>query len=102
MLQAFYNWLIPFILGALVTWAWATIKHHRKKEKAEEAGVCCLLRAEIIRQHEKHTERGYCPLYAKEALKKVYEAYHNLGGNDVGTRLYNETMALPDKPPRNK
>lgn len=100
MLQAFYNWLIPFVLGALITWVCATVKHHQKKEKAEEAGVCCLLRAEIIRQHEKHTERGYCPLYAKEALKKVYEAYHNLGGNDVGARLYNETMALPDKPPK--
>ena len=100
MLQAFYNWLIPFVLGALITWVCATVKHHQKKEKAEEAGVCCLLRAEIIRQHEKHTERGYCPLYAKEALKKVYEAYHNLGSNDVGTRLYNETMALPDKPPK--
>ena len=65
MLQAFYNWLIPFVLGALITWVCATIKHHQKKEKAEEAGVCCLLRAEIIRQHEKNTERGYCPLYAK-------------------------------------
>lgn len=102
MLQAFYNWLIPFAVGGFVTWAWATIKHHRKKEKAEEAGVCCLLRAYIIEQHEKWTERGYCPLYAKEALKKAYSSYHSLGGNDVGTQLYNETMALPDKPPKNK
>lgn len=31
----------------------------------------------------------------KEALKRAYHAYHDLRGNDVATRLYNEVMELP-------
>lgn len=69
----------------------------RRSERTEqlEAGVQCLLRAEIIRSHEKYTERGKCPVYAKEALTKAYKAYHALGGNDVATDLYEQIMALP-------
>lgn len=62
-----------------------------------ENGLQCLLRAEIIRSHDKYTERGYCPVYAKEALTRAYTAYHALGGNDVATALYNACMLLPDK-----
>ena len=57
-------------------------------------GVQCLLRAEIIRNHDKYMDMGYCPIYAKEALKRAYHAYHELHGNDVATGLYNEVMAL--------
>lgn len=61
------------------------------------AGTQCLLRAEIIRSHEKYIDRGYCPVYAKESLTKEYQAYHNLGGNDVATALYEQLMALPSE-----
>lgn len=97
MLQAVINWAVPFVLGGLISAIIALVKRYTKKEKAEAEGVCCLLRAEIIRQHEKYTERGFCPIYAKEALKKAYTAYHNLGGNDVATKLYEEVMRLPEK-----
>lgn len=70
-------------------------KNNRKKEKAIENGLQCLLRAEIIRSYEKYSDREYCPLYAKEALKREYDSYHNLGGNDVATDLYRQMMALP-------
>lgn len=39
--------------------------------------------------------KGFCSIYAKEALKRAYHAYHELHGNDVATGLYNEVMALP-------
>ncbi len=98
MWEAVLRWAVSFVLGSLATWAITTIKHHRKKEKAEEAGVCCLLRAYIIEQNEKWVKRGFCPVYAKEALKRAYASYEAMGGNDVGTRLYEETMALPENP----
>jgi hypothetical protein len=62
-----------------------------------ENGVQSLLRAEIIRSHEKYMKRGFCPIYAKEALDKAYKAYHALGGNDVATKLYEQCILLPDK-----
>ena len=55
-----------------------------------------LLRNQLIEYHDKYTERGYCPIYAKEAARRSYEAYHNLGGNGVITKLFNDIMALPE------
>lgn len=60
-----------------------------------ENGVQSLLRLEIIRSHDKYMERQFCPVYAKESLSRAYRAYHALGGNDVATELYHETIELP-------
>ena len=95
--------IIVALIGAGVTVAnvlFTTISARKQKrdERTEqlEAGVQCLLRAEIIRSHEKYTERGECPIYAQEALTRAYKAYHALGGNDVATELYNDLMELPN------
>lgn len=88
-------WAIPFICGGVITGLITYAKTLKKRSDAEEEGIQCLLRAEIIRNHDKYMDRGFCPIYAKEALKKAYHAYHELRGNDVATGLYNELMALP-------
>lgn len=75
-------------------------KELEKQQKILEClklGTQCLLRVEIIRQHEKYVDRGFCPVYAKESLTKIYQAYHTLGGNDVATALYEQLMALPNE-----
>ena len=72
-----------------------------KNEQAVKNGLQSLLRAEIIRSYEKYTDKGYCPIYAKEALKIEYGSYHALGGNDVATELYKKTLALNTEPPVN-
>lgn len=102
MYDAFIKWLIPFICGGIVSLGGVIVsrlKLGRKKQDAVELGLQCLLRAEIIRQYEKWSEKKYCPIYAKEALKRAYDSYHTLGGNDVATGLYEETMELPEHPP---
>ena len=68
MLDTFLSWLIPFLCGGAVTFAGTMLI----KLKAIKNGLQCLLRAEIIRSYDKYTERGYCPLYAKEALTRAY------------------------------
>jgi len=90
------SWAIPFVLGAVVSWLAALIKMKSKKEKALSDGVQCLLRAEIISYHERYEAEHHCPIYAKESLKRLYSAYHSLGGNDVATVLYEKTMAMPE------
>lgn len=69
-----------------------------KEEQAISDGLQCLLRAEIIRSYEKYSEKGYCPLYAKEALTRAYNSYHELGGNDVATDLYDKIMDMSESP----
>lgn len=95
MLDKIISWAIPFVLGGAATWMITYIKMRHRRNTALENGVQCLLRAEIIRNHDRYMEKKHCPIYAKEALKRAYTAYHQLGGNDVATRLYDETMELP-------
>lgn len=100
MYEAFIKWLVPFLCGGVITLFGMLISRFKKSKKRQDAvelGLQSLLRAEIIRQHEKWGDIHYCPIYAKEALKRTYESYHLLGGNDIATGLYNETMELPDK-----
>ena len=94
MYDAFIKWAVPFMCGGAITLIGAVWVMWRSLRD----GVCCLLRAEIIKQHEKWEERKYCPIYAKEALRRAYKAYHALKGNDVATMLYNKTLDLPDEP----
>ena len=93
ILEKIISWLIPFLLGSAVSAAvlWIT------GFKALRDGLQCLLRAEIVRQHEKWTREEFCPIYAKEALAREYKAYHALKGNDVATGLYEEIMDLPER-----
>lgn len=98
MANIFISWLVPFVCGGAVTFAGTMFI----KLKAVKNGLQCLLRAEIIRSYDKYDERGYCPLYAKEALTKAYKAYHALGGNDVATALYEDVMGLDIEPKEHK
>lgn len=74
------------------------LKAEQKKNAAIAEGVQSLLRESIVSNYNKYTDRGYCPIYAKESIKHVYEAYHNLGGNDVATKLYNTLLVMPEEP----
>ena len=91
MIDLILKWAVPFVCGALV----GVIVSLFVKIKALGNGVQCLLRMKIIEMHDKYTEKGYCPIAIKESLSRTYKAYHNLGGNDVATGLYNETLELP-------
>lgn len=92
MKEIFIEWLIPFLCGGAVAFSGTAFL----KMKAVKNGLQCLLRAEIIRSNEKYHEKRFCPVYAKEALTRAYAAYHALGGNDVATKLYEETLDLPE------
>lgn len=91
------RWLVPALCCALVS----LVTGYIGKNKAMREGVRSLLRAEIIRAYEKYTDRGFCPIYAREPLTKVYEAYHAMGGNGTGTDFYNKVIALPSEPEEN-
>lgn len=71
----------------------------RLKSIAMAEGMQCLLRDAIVSSYSKYTRRGYCPIYAKESLKRGYNAYHSLGGNDIATKLYITLRDMPEEPP---
>ena len=92
------EWLFTAGL-ALLGWAYKTLLARMKEEHAKNEaiaeGIQSLLRESIVSNYNKYKSKGYCPIYAKESIKKVYQAYHDLEGNDVATGLYNELLSMP-------
>ena len=99
------EWLFAFIT-ALIGMGYRSISKRLKEEQKKNAaiadGVQSLLRESIVDNYNKYTDRQFCPIYAKESIKKVYSAYHNLGGNDVATELYHKILAMPEERKENE
>lgn len=75
------------------------LKEEKIQNKAIAEGVQSLLRENIVNSYNKYSDRGYCPIYAKDSIKKLYTAYHNLGGNDVATSLYKKILEMHEEKP---
>lgn len=91
--------ILSAVASGVVSGVAVWFKMRKKKDSAVADGVQCLLREKIIEKHAKYVEeKHYCPVYAKESIRKAYDAYHALGGNDVATSLYHEVMALHTEP----
>ena len=97
MFEIFIKWALPFFCAGLCSVMAAVIRRSHSKNKCIAQGMQCLLRLEIIRSYENYMGKGKCPVYAREAISRGYTAYHNLGGNDVATDLYDKIMELPTK-----
>lgn len=95
------EWLFTICLAGL-TLAWRKVaKRLEKEQKKNDAiaeGVQSLLRESIVTNYNRYSDKGFCPIYAKESLKNVYKAYHDLGGNDVATDLYEKMLKMPTEP----
>ncbi len=99
--QAYWlDWLfaaITAIIGLGYRNLLKRLKQEQQKNEAIANGVQSLLRESIVSNYNKYSDRGYCPIYAKESIKKVYTSYHNLDGNDVATELYHKILAMPEE-----
>lgn len=95
------KWLFAICLAGL-TLVWRTVvarlKEEQKKNEAIAEGVQSLLRENIVGNYNRYHDKGFCPIYAKESIKKVYHSYAKLGGNDVATELYNKLLKMPTEP----
>ena len=103
VLDIILKWAIPFLCTTIASACIAYAKGVRAKNKKEadalRGGLQSLLRAEIIRAHDKYTARGFCPVYARESLDKAYAAYYDLKGENIITDLYNDLKKLPNTDP---
>ena len=73
-------------------------KEEAKKNTAMHDGMQALLRDRIIQAYNHYQDKRYCPIYAKENIKRMYDAYHTLGGNDVATQLKDTLLKMPEEP----
>lgn len=101
IMENWVGWLFA-ALFAIVGIVYKSIKKMIKTERAENEtvreGMQALLRDRIIESYNKYSEKGYCPIYAKENVKHMYAPYHALGGNDVATELVEKLLEMPTNP----
>ena len=91
------EWLFLAVTGIVGRGYRVILKRQKEAEKKNKAicdGVQAILRERIIDRYNDYSEKGYCPIYAKESLERLYGAYSNLGGNDVATELYEKTIEM--------
>ena len=92
------DWLFLAITGILGIGYKQLVKRQKEesvKNVALNEGMQALLRDRIIQAYNHYNDMGYCPIYAKENVKRMYSAYHVLGGNDVATKLKDELLEMP-------
>lgn len=85
-----YTIVLPILLGYIV---WL-LKNQKKDRDANTKGTMLLLRVQLIDYHDRYMELGSIPSYAYENFLEMYEAYHNLGGNGMITKMKEEIEEL--------
>lgn len=67
----------------------------KKRAKALEDGVVCILRKNLMDEHNAWMERGYITPKALESNLLMYKAYKTLGGNGMIDHMEEEIQELP-------
>lgn len=85
-----YTIALPILLGYIV---WL-LKNQKKKGDAQSRGTMLLLRVNLIEYHDKYMALGEIPSYAYQNFIEMYQAYSELGGNGMVTKMYEEIHEL--------
>lgn len=85
-----YTIVLPVLLGYIV---WL-LKNQKRDRDANSKGTMLLLRVQLIEYHSKYTQLGNIPSYAYQNFCEMYEAYHELGGNGMVTKMMHEIEEL--------
>ena len=97
ILSNWVEWLF-LIITAIIARGYRVVAKRQKLQEIKDNAICegvqALLRDRIINTYNRAIDKGFCPIYEKESLKRLYTAYHNLGGNDVATELYHKTLEM--------
>lgn len=109
MIKETYYIVLPIILGYIV-WVLQEnkkdVKNQRKaqdevnkqqelRQKANNQGTLCILRYVLRRLHSEYTIQGSITSNQLSEFYEYYDAYHNLGGNGVVTKMKDDVSELP-------
>lgn len=90
--------VVSALVAALKSQGRKTVERTEAEKATDEAlrmGVRALLWRELKNIHEQAVRQGGLTVADRKHLENVYAAYHGLGGNGTGTRLYEDAMKMP-------
>lgn len=96
--QQILIWAITYTLAGITGYLAAKLSSHKKDSQDYHdnmrEGMGVLLRQELIDYHRLYVEEHRTATVSDaEQLTSIYAAYHNLGFNGTGTKLYQETFS---------
>jgi len=89
-----YTIALPIILTSLMGYIVWLLKRQKNDRDANSRGTMLLLRVQLIEYHDKYIKLGEIPSYAYQNFQEMYDAYHQLGGNGMVTKMKNEIEEL--------
>ena len=89
-----YMVALPIVLSSFLGYVVWVLQSQKKDRDANSRGTMLLLRVQLIEYHDKYVEMNEIPSYAYENYVEMYQAYHDLGGNGMVTKMYNEIQEL--------
>jgi len=95
------NWVewIFMVITAVLGMGYKKVITHQKEEAVKNNALCigvqALLRDRIIQSYNEYSEKGYCPIYAKDNIKRLYKPYSELGVDDVIKELVTKLLQMP-------
>ena len=89
-----YMVALPIVLSSFLGYEVWVLQSQKKDRDANSRGTMLLLRVQLIEYHDKYVEMKEIPSYAYENYVEMYQAYHDLGGNGMVTKMYNEIQEL--------
>lgn len=88
---------VPTAIMAVYKMMIRQIKDVRAQNDAIKLGLQALLRAQLIADYNKWSEKGYAPIYARENFENCWRQYHALGANGVMDDIHERFRDLPTK-----
>lgn len=92
------------LLTALVGYLVFLLKENRKDKEKENAkrdansnGTKLILFYMLQRLHAEYKYQGFVTYTQRSNFREMYEAYHGLGGNGYGTKMWQEIQELECK-----
>lgn len=65
--------------------------------RALKRGVQAMLRAQMIAEYNRWSEKGAAPIYAKDNFENLWRQYEKLGRNGVMLDIRSKFIALPTR-----
>ena len=74
-----------------------TVQAQTKDIELLKCANLATLSLHLFSECERVILQGHVTITELDKIKRLYQAYHNLGGNDTGTKLYSDVIVLPLK-----
>lgn len=82
------------MMSALIGYLWNAVKTERRLQRNTRDGLCTVLYIHLRKIYTDAMKAGCITFTQLSDAERVYNSYHDLGGNGVGTTLINEMRGM--------